>query len=73
MIISNRIADIAPISVYFTFGLISFNPSPKPIKMLAIIPIHPIICGTTLEIINNIEKDEFANDRKRKENKGTNF
>ena len=55
MIISNRIADKAPISVYLTLVFTSFNPVPKPIRILEAIPNHPIIWGTTSEIINNID------------------
>ena len=64
MIISNRIAVRPPIAVKsLKLSFTSFIPVLKPTRMLATIPNHPIICGTTSEVTNTIEKASVPMDQ----------
>jgi len=63
MITSNRIANRAPIGGTLKLGFASFIPVPKPTRMLATIPNHPIIVGTTPEVTNTIENASVPMDQ----------
>ena len=56
MITSNRIATRPPIAVKsLEFGFTSFIVVVRPTRILAMIPIHPIIAGTTSDVDRIVE------------------
>ena len=64
MITSNTIAIRPPIAVKsLEFGVTSFIPVVKPTKILAMIPNHPIIAGTTSDIAKTIENANVPMDQ----------
>ena len=64
MITSNRIAARPPIAVKsLEFGFTSFIPVVRPTKILAMIPNHPIIAGTTSEIARTMENASVPMDQ----------
>ena len=63
MIISNRIGNRATIAGTLVLGFTSFIPLLKKTRMLAAIPNHPIIGGTTPEVTNTIENANVPMDQ----------